>query len=58
MAESRRPQLDANVITREGQPKPAGMPLRAEYTVAVTVSVDPGRSKRQLFAAPVSLRAE
>ena len=23
MAESQRPQLDANVITREGQPKPA-----------------------------------
>lgn len=46
MAESRRPQLDADLIVRKGQAKPATMPAGAQNTVAVTVRLDAERYKR------------
>ncbi|MDD9997873.1 MAG: hypothetical protein OXP66_14355 [Candidatus Tectomicrobia bacterium] len=41
-----RPALDAGLITRKGQAKPADMLSRVHNTVAVTVRLDPDRYKR------------
>ena len=46
MAETRQPALDAGLITRKGQAKPADMPAGVHNTVAVTVRLDPERYKR------------
>ena len=46
MAESQRPRLDAGLITRKGQAKPADMPAGTQNTVAVTVRLDADRYKR------------
>lgn len=46
MAENQRPRLDAGLITRKGQAKPAGMPAGTQNTVAVTVRLDADRYKR------------
>lgn len=46
MAESRQPRLDAGLIARKGQAKPADMPTGTQNTVAVTVRLDPDRYKR------------
>lgn len=45
MAESRQPRLDAGLIARKGQAKPA-MPAGTQNTVAVTVRLDAERYKR------------
>ena len=46
MAESRQPRLDAGLIARKGQAKPADIPAGTHNTVAVTVRLDPDRYKR------------
>ena len=46
MAESQRPRLDAGLIARKGQAKPAAMPAGTRNTVAVTVRLDEDRYKR------------
>ena len=46
MAESQRPRLDAGLIARKGQAKPADTPAGTHSTVAVTVRLDPDRYKR------------
>ena len=46
MTESRQPRLDADLIARKGEAKPAGMPAGTQNTVAVTVRLDPDRYKR------------
>ena len=46
MAESRQPRLDAGLITRKGQARPAAMPAGTQNTVAVTVRLDADRYKR------------
>ena len=46
MAESRQPRLDADLIARKGEAKPAGMPAGTQNTVAVTVRLDEDRYKR------------
>ena len=46
MAENRRPQLDAGLIARKGEAKPAAMPAGTQNTIAVTVRLDADRYKR------------
>ena len=46
MAESRQPTLDAGLIARKGQAKPANMPAGTQNTIAVTVRLDADRYKR------------
>ena len=46
MAENRQPRLDAGLIARKGQAKPADIPAGTHNTVAVTVRLDPDRYKR------------
>ena len=46
MAASRQPAMDAGLIARIGQAKPADMPAGIHNTVAVTVRLHPDRYKR------------
>ena len=57
MTESRQPALDAGLITRKGQAKPADRPAGVHNTVAVTVRLDPDRYKRLIaYGARFALR--
>ena len=46
MATRRGAQLDAGLIARKGEAKPAAMPSGTHNTIAVTVRLDPDRYKR------------